>query len=116
MYISPLFVKSMKYAKSLEPDIIFILSAEYGLVDLDDRIQPYEKTFNGARKAVRLEWTNRVLKQLRAKTDLKNDRFVFLASKNYREFLLPHIKHYTIPMERLPIGKQLGWLGEQVNE
>jgi cytoplasmic iron level regulating protein YaaA (DUF328/UPF0246 family) len=45
MYISPLFIKSLKYAKNkLKSDKIFILSAKYGLLDLIDVIEPYNVT------------------------------------------------------------------------
>ena len=37
---------NLKFAKSLNPDNIFILSAKYGLIDLDEEIEPYDKTLN----------------------------------------------------------------------
>ena len=40
LYVSPLFVLNLRYAKSLKPDSIFILSAKYGLLDLDKEIEP----------------------------------------------------------------------------
>ena len=44
LYISPLFRKNIQYAKSLNPDKIFILSAKYGLIKLEEEIEPYNKT------------------------------------------------------------------------
>ena len=46
MYISPLFKYSYKYASQLKPDYIFILSAKYGLINVDDIIEPYNETLN----------------------------------------------------------------------
>lgn len=46
MYISPLFKLSLRYAQSLNPRKIFILSAKYGLLELNDIIDPYELTLN----------------------------------------------------------------------
>lgn len=46
LYISDLFVKNLTFARKLKPDYIFILSAKYGLLKLNDRIAPYEKTLN----------------------------------------------------------------------
>ena len=60
------------------------------------------------------KWADSVLKQLKKLTDLENDEFVFLAGNNYRKFLLPHIKHYKIPMLGLGIGKQLKWLTKRI--
>ena len=44
IYISPLFKKSLEYAKKLTPQAIHILSAKYGLLDLDSEIDPYNIT------------------------------------------------------------------------
>lgn len=47
MYISPLFRYSLKYALSLTSENkIYILSAKYGLLKLDEVINPYELTLN----------------------------------------------------------------------
>ena len=110
LYVSPLFKKNLQYAKSLNPDKIFILSAKYGLLRLNEEIEPYDKTLNKMRSKEIKEWANYVLNQLKKSNDLENDEFIFLAGYNYRKFLLTHIKHYNIPMQGLRIGKQLQWL------
>ena len=110
LYVSPLFKKNLQYAKTLDADNIFILSAKYGLLRIDDEIEPYDQTLNKMCSNEIKEWANNVLNQLKKTTDLENDEFVFLAGNNYRKFLLPHIKHYNIPMQGLSIGKQLQWL------
>jgi len=110
LYISPLFKKSLQYAESLKPDRIFILSAEYGLIKLNQQISPYDKTLNKMHTSEIKQWADSLLNQLKRTADLENDRFIFLAGNNYRKFLLPHIKYYKIPMEGLGIGKQLQWL------
>lgn len=46
MYVSDLFKKSLEYARRLNPAKIYILSAKYGLLELDDMIEPYEITLN----------------------------------------------------------------------
>ena len=110
LYVSPLFQKNLQYAQSLNPDKIFILSAKYGLLRLNEEVEPYDKTLNKMRSNKIKEWANSVLNQLKQSTDLENDEFVFLAGNNYRKFLLPQIKHYNIPVQGLSIGKQLQWL------
>ena len=114
LYISPLFKKNLQYAKSLNPDKSFILSAKYGLLRLDEEIKPYDKTLNKIRSKEIKEWAKSVLNQLKKLTDLENDEFIFLAGDNYRKFLLSHIKHYKIPMWGLSIGKQLQWLSKRI--
>jgi|SRR3989338_6360231 len=114
LYVSPLFQKSLRYAKSLSPDKIFILSAEHGLLRLDDEVEPYDKTLNKMTSVEVKDWANSVINQLQIVSDLNKDEFVFFAGDNYRKFLLPHIKNYKIPMLGLGIGKQLRWLTERI--
>ena len=115
MYTSPLFQKMMAYAESLRPKRIFILSAKYGLLSPDDLIEPYEQTLKKMKTAERRAWAGKVLVALRQNCDLDADDFVFLAGVPYRENLVPHIRHYTVPMEGLDFGTQLQWLGRQVS-
>ncbi len=114
LYISALFQKNLQYAKSLNPDKIFILSAKYGLLKLDKEVEPYDKTLNRMRSCEIKEWANSVLSQLQKVVDLNKDEFVFLVGDNYRKFLLPRINNYKIPMLGLGIGKQLKWLNEKI--
>jgi hypothetical protein len=115
MYISTLFKKSLKYTETvLKPDKTFILSAEYHLLDLEKEISPYNKTLNSMNQKERHTWATNVLRQLNEKCDTANDKFIFLAGKNYYECLIPHLKHYEIKMEGLQIGKRLQWLTDQL--
>ena len=115
IYISPLFKKNLTYAKSLNPNGIYILSAEHGLLKLTDEIEPYDKTLNNMRSNEIKEWSKKVINQLKSLTDLKNDEFTFLAGEKYRKFLIPELSNVKIPMKGLKIGKQLQWLTKQNN-
>lgn len=114
LYISPLFKYNLKYAQSLNPDKIFILSAEYGLLNLDEEIMPYDKTLNKMSDKEIKEWSNNVLSKLNKLTDLNEDEIIFLAGERYRKHLILHIKNYKIPLQGLGIGKQLKYLKEKV--
>ncbi|MFW6008312.1 MAG: DUF6884 domain-containing protein [archaeon] len=114
LYDSTLFDKNLKYAKILNPDLIFILSAQYGVVPLDERIKPYDKTLNKMKKSERKQWANKVINQLKEYADLKNDKFIFLAGKKYRKYLLPEIEKYKIPLKGKRIGEQLSYLSEKI--
>jgi hypothetical protein len=114
LYTSPLFKYNLKYATSLNPDKIFILSAEYGLLKLDEEIMPYNKTLNRIPdKEVRI-WANNILNKLSKIADLNKDEITFLAGEKYRKYLIPHIKNYKVPLKGLGIGKQLKYLKEKV--
>jgi len=107
LYISALFKKNLAYARRLNPDAIYILSAKYGLLDLETEIDPYNQTLNTMSAAENRSWAEKVLQQLGRVADLKQDHFIFLAGEKYRKNLLPHLFSYEIPMEGLTIGRQL---------
>ena len=112
LYISPLFKLNLQYAKSLQPDKTFILSAKYGLLDLNEEIEPYNETLNKKTdKEIEL-WAEKVLEKLKQEADLEKDEFIFLAGEKYRRYLLQEIKNYKIPMQNLGIGRQLKFLKE----
>ncbi|MBN2286037.1 MAG: hypothetical protein JXI43_06290 [Tissierellales bacterium] len=110
LYDSTLFKSCYTYGVSLHPDMLFILSAKYGLVPADKMIAPYDLTLNNMKTKEIQEWSKDVLFDLKNNTDLESDTYIFLAGEKYRRYLLPHIKHYEIPMRGLKIGEQLSWL------
>lgn len=114
LYISPLFRLNLRYAKTKKPDDIFILSAKYGLLKLDEEIEPYNVTLNQMNVSERKSWAIKVVNQLKNHCNLQYDHFVFLAGEKYRQYLVQHLASYEMPLARLPIGKQLQYLKGQV--
>jgi hypothetical protein len=112
IYISTLFKLNLKYANRLEPDSIYILSANHGLLSLEQEIDPYEQTLNNMRPDEIKEWASRVLHQLNKVSSLEETEFIFLAGDKYRKYLLPHIKSAQVPLKGLRIGEQLQKLKE----
>lgn len=112
LYISTLFKLNLKYAEKLTPDEIFILSAKYGLLKLEQEIEPYEQTLNNMRSSEIQAWATHVLDQINEICSIENSEFTFLAGDKYRKFILPHIRNYNIPLEGLRIGEQLQKLKE----
>ncbi len=70
-------------------------------------IEPYEQTLKNMKAADKRLWAQGVLAELRKRCDLETDNFVFLAGTPYRENIVPHLKHYSIPMKGLKGGD--GW-------
>jgi len=118
LYQGDLFKKSLEYSERvLKPDKVFILSAKYGLIDnIERQIKPYEKTLNKMGKLEKLAWATVVTKQLNSVANLKKEKFIILASANYREYLLPHIANYEIPMKGLTQGNQLKYLKRKLSK
>lgn len=116
LYISPLFAGNLRYARSLKPDHIFILSAKYGLLELDREIEPYDMTLNDMGSAQIKAWAGKILAQLKENVDLQRDHFILLAGEKYRKYLTSHLASYEIPLQGMPIGKQLQFLAAQTHE
>ena len=92
----------------------FILSAKYGLLELNKEIEPYNETLNNKKKNEIEEWAKKVYEKLSENFDINNTNFIFLAGDKYRKYLLPKLHHYEIPMYGLTIGKQLQFLKEKI--
>lgn len=114
LYVSPFFKLNLRYARSLNPKAIFVLSAEHGLVGLEEELEPYERTLNRMPSERVKQWADSVLVQLSKVADLQNDRFVFLAGERYRKYLIPHLTNHEIPLRGLGIGKQMKFLKENL--
>jgi hypothetical protein len=101
MYKGELFESFLQAAKNVQADEIFILSGKYGLLDLNDKIEPYDVNLNLQSETYQTKWAKKVLTQLRKKTDLNRDDFHFFTSENYCKNIISHIRQYTIPLEIL---------------
>jgi cytoplasmic iron level regulating protein YaaA (DUF328/UPF0246 family) len=112
IYISPLFKYNLAYAKKIGSDEIYILSALHGVLKLDDKIEPYEKTLNKMLKNERKEWSKKVISQLGALCTIDNTNFTILAGLKYREYIVPYLSNYSIPFEGVRFGEQLKKLKE----
>lgn len=101
MYKGHLFIYSLRYCiKSGEFDEIYILSAKYGILKLNQNIIPYNKTLNKMNKIERKMWKDKVIKQIN-KLNIKGE-FFFFCGHNYHYFL----KGNKV-FNDLPIGKSL---------
>ena len=116
LYDSSLFHKSRAYVEGFAQPW-HILSAKYGLLDLDQVIDPYDLTLNKMLAVDRRRWAEMVMSQMQPHLD-GVEAVVFLAGQRYREFLEPKLIERGIvvfvPMEGLTIGKQLSWLNAQI--
>ena len=114
LYTGPLFIKSRKYAELIS-DTWFILSAKYGLLEIEKSVTTYDKTLNNMKKEEIKIWADRVFNEL-IKHIEPGDTIIFLAGKQYRDFLLDKVKKagciIDIPMKGLRIGEQMQWLNE----
>lgn len=69
----------------------FVLSAEHGLLDPDEIIDPYDKTLENADHEEREAWAEKVKRQM--DKDLPDGEIiVILAVKDYYKDLIPYLK------------------------
>ncbi len=92
-----------------------MLSAKYGLTELDQVIDPYDETLADLKTEGRARWSQMVYSQLVAHTQDYVENFVFLAGQYYRESLIDKINRHTgshvdVPLEGKGIGQQLQFL------
>jgi hypothetical protein len=116
LYTNPLFQLNLKYAESLEPDDIFILSAEHYLLRPDEVIEPYGAFLSTMNAAQTKDWAVEVLKRLEETADLEADRVIILAASKYRKHLVEGINHAEVPTEGLTLAQQMEFLREETDE
>ena len=91
----------------------FILSARYGLLNINTIIEPYDLTLKECNQRYQRVWSQRVFFDIKEKIPI-NTTLVIFAGVQYRRFLYPSLCRYgyniEIPMRGLGIGKQLQWL------
>ena len=111
LYISPLFIKSKKFAQD-NFDNFYILSAKYGLLPKNKVISDYNVTLNKMSKISKYKWSLHTARQIN-NTFSKNDKLYIMAGKNYYNDVIKYINiEYDILMEGMSIGKRLQWLSK----
>lgn len=113
---SDLFRKAYSYAMK-EYDFVAILSAKYGLLFPDEKIESYNLTLNDVSSEEVKEWSEKVFNQIEKRLKLSDfDKVFFHAGKKYRQYLISKLEkkglHCEAPLSNLGIGKQKAWYKE----
>ena len=118
LYQSVKFKKALEYARLLNPDAIYILSAKYNVVELTQLLNWYDVKLQDKSQEERKEWAKVCIKTLKTKHDLKNDKFIILAGFDYYYRLLgtERIQNYELPLDGLTHGRALHRLNEHIKE
>lgn len=108
LYTSDLFKKSLAFAR-LHCDVVYILSAKYGLLEQTEVIAPYEQTLKKMSREARRRWAGRVMRQLGQRITV-DDEVLLLCGMAYREFLEEWLPNkICCPIRGLGIGQQLAF-------
>lgn len=118
VYISSIRKKS-RCGASFNPGYIYIyiLSAKYRILRLNEQIEPYNETLNDCKKEERMRWGQEVYAKCKEMgIDLNNS--VYLVGDNYMEGLYPFIDRSTIkePLKHKLFGERLSILTNIINK
>lgn len=114
LFISSLFRYSLRYAEMKSPDLIFILSAKYGLIELDEIIEPYDVKMSKKTAKDKKKWAGNVVNQIKKYCDPDKTEFEILAGKAYYQYLEPKLRNPIIPMRTYRIGERLQFLKNEI--
>jgi len=96
--LGDLFQTMLRFADAKQTDHTYILSGKHHLLHPDTMIEPYDVNLNLVSQAELMQWSEKVLEQLKETCDLENDKFYILTNEIYRRHLTPYIVNYQIPM------------------
>lgn len=113
---SKYFQLRLEYCKKMNFDYIYILSAKYGLLKLDEYIYPYNLNLKNTSLKYRKNWEIKVYKSLLQLHDPNNTIFYLLAGEEYTRFLNKKLKYTKNPVKGLGIGKQLKYYKEKITK
>ena len=101
LYVSARFQRARASVEATGPPW-FVISAEHGLLDPDEIIDPYDKTLKGATLEARRQWAEKVKRQM-DKYLPDGEIIVILAEEDYYKDLTTYLKkrfaHIMIPVE-----------------
>ena len=106
---SALFNKAIKYCRQHQYDLIFILSAKYGVLSPTDKIDTYELSLNQFSPTEITNWAEKCSKFLLKKCGSES-QFDFYAGKNYFEELSKRLPKANNILKGLGIGERLRFL------
>lgn len=103
LYTGCYFKSNLRFAQRfVSNDSIYILSAKYGLIKSDDKIQPYDLKM-GDKGCVDVAKIAEQAEQL----GLRRLQVIGLCSGQYSKILKKIFFHLSLPIEGLPIGKAM---------
>lgn len=119
LYISSLFTKSLAYAR-LHCDTIYVASAKYGLVQIDEVIEPYD-TRIASSKLQRAAWAAPIVDALAARHG--HAYYLLLAGMEYAQPIARGLKKslgrdtfVADPLAGMQIGERLSFLTAQTRK
>ena len=108
LYQGPLFKKALRYAEQHYLQV-YILSAKYGIVDLEEVIAPYDKTLKTMLPKEKTQWADMVKKQMEEKEIYPP--FIFFTGVEYHKYF-----EGEKPLLGLSLGYSLQWFSKRLQK
>lgn len=123
LYTGPLFRAALAHAERTA-DRVYVVSARYGLLDLDRVILSYDETLSGKPKREREDWGDKVTRELFRRLAGRRVEVTILAGQDYaspiahRLYLASIRPDSTVlaierPLTGLGVGQRLAWFRER---
>lgn len=112
LYTSPAFRMALQIAEH-RCDETLILSAEHGVVELDQEIEPYDKTLAKMPKPERQAWIAKVQASLKRRFEARRVRYLVLAGAAYAAAVTGIGSDVEEPMRGMGTGQRMAWLSQQ---
>ena len=117
MYVGNYVQTCLAYGQTFTcQENIFILSANYGVVALEDKIEPYNKTLNKMSNEEKEQWKNKVISQCNYLGISSNTQIIFICGKNYHQLLSGYFNNITLPLPEKRILIQQNFMNGQIRE
>ncbi len=114
LYRSEFFRLGRSFAWQFEPEAIYILSAEHGLVHADRELLPYPMTMSALGKDGDLHaWAIQIVSQLKEKLDPARYRIVVLGLRKFVEPILQLLPEAEAPLMGMSMPTALQFLREK---
>lgn len=109
LYQGERFKLACKFIERYEVDSAFVLSARYGLIGLDEMIQPYDTSLADMTTRERREWARTIsmdiIRRLPSSTHI-----IVLAEDLYADSLRQYLPHAVYPFTGMDEEQQRAWL------
>lgn len=112
---SVLFKKQIAYINKISDDDYYILSAKYGLVHPDHKIEPYDISLYNMKQCDYRKWCEYTRTQMTYYFDVDNIHAIFLCGNKYRQEFLSLFNSYEEPFKGYGIGQQIKKINEVIN-
>ena len=96
LYVSKSFLSNMALADEMRLSTRYVLSAKYGLLEMDCEIEPYDVLLTSFDQEYIKNWAISIVQKLSREWNLNQTKFYIFAGEDYSNKLIENLPHYEI--------------------